>query len=138
MLLEEIKNIKSTIPEVRKFGLTIGAVLLVIGGLLFWKEKPSFLYFGAAAITFAGLGLIAPAVLKPVYRAWMTFAVVMGFIMTRVILGVMFYGLFTPISLMLRLLRKDLLQQEIDQSATSYWIKRPRTKYEPQISERMF
>ena len=138
MLLEEIKGIKSTIPEVRKFGFTIGAVLLVIGGLLLWKEKPSFWYFGAAALTFAALGLIAPIILKPVFRAWMTFAVVMGFVMTRVILGVMFYGIFTPVSLLLRLLRKDLLQQQIDQTATSYWIKRPRAKYEPQTSERMF
>jgi hypothetical protein len=138
MLLEEIKSVSSTSKDVRKFGVTIGAVLLVIAGVLFWKGKPSYLYFGVAAFTLAALGLLVPMILRPLYRAWMAFAVVMGFIMTRVILTVLFFGLFTPIAFVVKLLGKDLLSERIDKNATTYWVKRERQPYAPESSERMF
>ncbi len=138
MLLEEIKSIPSTNKDLRKFGVTIGAVLLIIAGVLFWKSKPIYLYFGATAIVFAALSLLLPMILRPIYRAWMAFAVVMGFVMTRVILTALFFGLFTPIAFVARLLGKDLLNERIDKNAMTYWVKRERQSYAPESSERMF
>lgn len=138
MLREELKSLKSDKIELRKFGITVGVVLLLIAGFLFWKERASFSWFAAIGGALIVLGLIAPVVLKPVHRVWMTFAVVMGFIMTRVILTVLYYGLFTPVALMLKLLGKDLLEEKWDKTATSYWVKRKPASFDPAAVERMF
>ena len=138
MLLAEIKSIKGTKPELRKFGLTIGIFLLVIAGFLFWKQRPSFPYFAYIGGGFALLGLTAPIILKPIYKVWMSFAVVMGFVMTRVILTVLYFGMFTPIALLTKLLGKDLLDQRLDKNAASYWVQRPATIFVPKSAENMF
>jgi len=138
VILDEIKSIKGTKPELRKFGLTIGIFLLLIAGILFWKQRPSFSYFAYIGGGLALLGLIAPILLKPIYKVWMSFAVVMGFVMTRVILTVLYFGMFTPISLLTKLLGKDLLDQRLDKNATTYWVKRPATKFDPKSAENMF
>jgi hypothetical protein len=138
MLLDEIKSIKGAKPELRKFGLTMGAVFLIIAGFLFWKQPPGFPYFACAGGGFALLGWAAPVLLKPLYKVWMSFAVVMGFIMTRVILTVLFFGLFTPIALVARLLGKDLLEARWDKKAATYWVKRPATAFDPKSAENMF
>ena len=138
MLLAEIKSIKGTKPELRKFGLTIVIFLLVIAGFLFWKQRPSFPYFAYIGGGFALLGLAAPIILKPIYKVWMSFAVVMGFVMTRVILTVLYFGMFTPIALLTKLLGKDLLDQRLDKNAASYWVQRPATTFVPKSAENMF
>lgn len=138
MLREEIKSIKGTKPELRKFGLTIGIFLLVIAAFLFWKQRPSFPYFAYIGGGFALLGLIVPILLKPIYKVWMSFAVVMGFIMTRLILTVLYFGMFTPIALLTKLLGKDLLEERWDKNAATYWVKRPATKFDPKSAENMF
>ena len=138
MLLAEIKSIEGTKPELRKFGLTIGIFLLVIAGFLFWKQRPSFPYFAYIGGGFALLGLTAPIILKPIYKVWMSFAVVMGFVMTRVILTVLYFGMFTPIALLTKLLGKDLLDQRLDKNAASYWVQRPATTFVPKSAENMF
>ena len=70
------------------------------------------------------LGLTTPVVLKPVYRVWMALAVVLGFVMTRVILTVVYYLVMTPIGLVMRLLGKDPLDRRPDPGAASYWIEK--------------
>lgn len=138
MLLEEIKSIKATTKEVRKFGVTIGILLLVIAAWLFWKQRPSFPYFAYAGGGLVLAGLILPVLLKPIYKVWMSFAVVMGFVMTRVILTVIYFGMFTPMALAAKLLGKDLLDERLDKNAGTYWVKRPTTTYDPKSAENMF
>lgn len=124
--------------DVRKFGVTIGIVLVLLAAFFFLKEKPSAIYFASAGALLAALTWLLPGLMRPLYRAWMAFAVVMGFVMTRVILTIIYYGMFTPIALIMKLLRKDLLHERIDTQAGTYWVKRERKTYEPQSSERMF
>jgi len=138
MLHDELKIIKATTHEARKFGLTIGIFLLIVAGFLFWKQRPSFPYFAYAGGGFVFLGLISPMLLKPIYKVWMSFAVVMGFIMTRVILTILFFGLFTPISIFAKIFGKDLLEERWDKNATTYWVKRPTTTFDPKSAENMF
>ena len=138
MLREEFKSIPSTDRDVRKFGVTLGAVLLLLAVFLWWKEKPSAIYFALVAPLFAATTWLLPRLMRPVYLGWMSFAVVMGFLMTRVILTALYFGMFTPIALALKIFGKDLLHERMDRNAPTYWIKRPREKYEPQSSERMF
>ena len=120
-MLEEIKNIKSEKSDLRKFGITIGVILLIIAGFLFWKEKESFQILLAFGVTLCILGIVIPFILKPIYWVWMIFATILGWIMTRVILSLLFYTIFTPIGLILRFFRKQFLELRWDKSKESYW-----------------
>ena len=120
-MLEEIKNIKSEKSDLRKFGITIGVILLVIAGFLFWKEKESFQILLTFGVTLCILGIVIPIILKPIYWVWMIFSTILGWIMTRVILSLLFYTIFTPIGLILRFFGKQFLELRWDKSKESYW-----------------
>ena len=120
-MLEEIKNIKSKKSDLRYFGITIGIILLVISGFLFWKEKESFQIFLAIGIILFLTAIALPSVLKPVYWIWMIFAIILGWFMTRVILSLLFYVVFTSIGLTLRFFGKQFIELRWDKSKESYW-----------------
>ena len=120
-MLEEIKNIKSEKSDLRNFGITIGIILLVISGFLFWKEKESFQIFLAIGITLFFTTIAIPFVLKPVYWIWMIVGIILDWFMTRVILSLLFYVVFTPIGLILRFFGKQFLELRWDNSKESYW-----------------
>ena len=136
-MLEEIKNIKSEKSDLRKFGITIGVILLIIAGFLFWKEKESFQILLTFGVTLCILGIAIPFILKPIYWVWMIFATILGWIMTRVILSLLFYTIFTPIGLILRFFGKQFLELRWDKSKESYWNYRSdkieKTNYEKQF-----
>lgn len=138
MLLEEIKNIKSGKSELRKFGITIGIVLGLLGGLLLWRGKDNYTYFLLLSTVFIFLGLVLPIVLKPIQKAWMTFAVILGWFMTRFILSILFYVVFTSIGLILRLFGKQFLDLKMDNSKKSYWNYRKTREFKKSDYERQF
>lgn len=124
--------------KLRNFGLTFAAVGLVFMAIFLWRGNPAWPWPLAGGILFLLLGLIAPSLLRPVYVAWMKFAFVLAWINTRIILGLFFFLVLTPIGLAMRLAGKDILDQRIDRSAKSYWAKRPRVKLEQSRYERLF
>ena len=132
MLLTDIKNVVSAADkrELRKFGITIGVFLLIVSAFFFWREKSFAQYIAYTGAGFLIVGLTFSTLLKPVYIVWMTFAVIMGFIMTRVILTLFYSIVFVPAGLIIRLIGKDPLKEKIDTKAESYWIIRERGNYE--------
>ena len=120
-MFEEIKNIKSEKSDLRNFGITIGIILLIISGFLFWKEKESYQIFSGIGITLSLIAIAIPSFLKPVYWMWMIFGIILGWFMTRVILSLLFYIIITPIGLTLRLFGKQFLELRWDKSKESYW-----------------
>jgi hypothetical protein len=120
-MLEEIKNIKSEKNDLRKFGITIGIVLLIITGFLFWKENESFQIFLTIGVVLCVLGIGLPVILKPIYWIWMIFATILGWIMTRVILSLLFYVILTPIGLILRMFGKQFLELKYNNNLNTYW-----------------
>jgi len=138
MILEEIKNIKESKKDLRKFGLTIGIALIVIAAVLIITRKHSSLYFAGVGFIIAVIGIIVPQILKPLNKVWMSLSIILGWIMTRVILIFLFYLAITPIGLLTKLLRKDFLDMNIDKAKGSYWLKRELKKFEPKDYERQF
>jgi len=120
-MFEEIKNIKSEKSDLRNFGIIVGIILLIISGFLFWKEKESFQIFLAIGIILFLIAISIPAVLKPVYWIWMIFAIILGWFMTRVILSLLFYFVFTSIRITLRFFGNQFLELRWDKSKESYW-----------------
>ena len=108
-MFEEIKNIKTSNKDFRSFGIIIGIILIMVAGLLFYYEETSYQIVIVLAGIFIGFGITIPILLKPVYLIWMTFAIILGWVMTRVILSIVFYLIITPIGLITRLLGEDFL-----------------------------
>ena len=119
-MFEELNSIKSSRKDLKNFGVTIGFILLIIGVFLFVGEKDSFIYFFSIGLIFIGLGLINPVVLKTLYKIWMTFAIIIGWVMTRVILSVLFYLIISTIGIFARLVGKDFLNLK-SKNNESYW-----------------
>ena len=121
--------------ELRKFGFIFATGLVLIFGLFFpWlleKASPSWPWIVAAV--FAGSALILPQILKPVFIAWMKIGHVLGWINTRIILGVVFFIIFAPVALLMRLFGNDPMHRQLDAAAKTYRInseKLPRERME--------
>lgn len=138
MVIDEIKKIKSDKSELRKFGITMAIALALLGGLFLWrgKEYYNFLFFSSFVLLF--LGLIAPIMLWPVHKVWMTFALLMGWVMTRVILSIFYFVIFTPLALVFKLFGKSFLELKIDKPQESYWNYREIKQVEKVEYERQF
>jgi len=109
----------------RNFGLTTGAIIVGLFAFFFpW-------IFDIAAMpmwpwVIAGLlwvpALFIPGVLRPVYVTWMKIGHAIGWINTRIILGMLFYVLVLPMGLIMRMFGKDPMARKVDKSAPSYRI----------------
>ncbi len=108
--------------ELRNFSLTFGIGLAVIcGALLPWRFGYQFpvwpwVVFGL----FSLLGLAAPFSLKLPYRIWMRFGLIMNAIMSRLILGIVYYLMVLPIGLILKMIGKDSMNNRFDKDALTY------------------
>ncbi len=137
-MFEEIEKIKSTKKDLKKFGYTVGSVLLLISILLKFSGKISFIYFGGFGALLIVFALLSPAILKPLNKLWMILAIILSWIMTRVILIILFYLALSPVSLLAKLFRKDFLNTGYKNDQSSYWIKRDDKKLSPSDYERQF
>ncbi|HKI77232.1 MAG TPA: SxtJ family membrane protein [Ignavibacteriaceae bacterium] len=138
MIIEEIKNIKGSKRDLRKFGLTVGLVLIAIAAFLFWKQKGSYPIFTIIALFLIVSGLLFPLILRPLNKVWMTLAILMGWVMTRVILIILFFIVLTPLSFVARIFRKKFLDLDIDKTKESYWEIREKKEINPVEYERQF
>ena len=137
-MIEEIKNIKSEKSDLRKFGIIVGIVLLIIAGFFFLKEKESFQLFLTIGTVLFVTGIVIPFTLKPIYWVWMVFSTILGWFMTRVILSLLFYVVFTPIGLIARLFGKQFLDLKQNHSQQSYWNMRTAETSNTQNYEKQF
>ena len=117
-------HLAPTRKELERFGILFFAVMSVIGGLLYWRGSHSWPAFALAAAVFLAMRLTMPLALRPVYVVWMTFGSILAWVNTRVLLGVLFYLVMTPIGLVMRALGKESLGVRFDPKAKSYWINR--------------
>jgi hypothetical protein len=111
--------------DLRKFGLVMAAVLALVSGYLWYKDAmdPAQVIFSVAA-GFLIVGLVLPVVLTPIYFPWMWLARILAFVNTHLLLGFVFYTLFTFIGLGMRLLGRDPLDRKILPDSDSYWQRR--------------
>lgn len=126
-VIHELTALDSSVKALRKFGLSVGGVFALLAVLGGWKHWPQ-----AACLTFAilgglliGFGLVAPALLKAVHRAWMTLALVLGWCMSRLILTVLFVLAVIPVALLGRLLKLPFTQIRRAPPRDSYWLDSP-------------
>lgn len=114
----------NTKVELRKFGLIMGTGILLIFGLFFpWMlERPWPVWPFATAAVLILLGLVFPLSLRPLNIVWMKFGHIAGWINTRIILGVVFFCVFLPVGMVMRLFGKDPMKRKLDGGSSSYRI----------------
>ena len=122
----EINFLPLTKKDLRKFGILVGGVFLILCALIFLTGGGEifewiFLIVGGFLFLF---GLVIPALLKRVYLIWMTGALVLGWIMSRVIITILFFFILTPIALIAKAFGKKFLELDFRDNKTSYWIMR--------------
>ena len=120
----DLKKLKIGAPDLRKFGLTVGGVFLLLGVLLLLRHRSSYSSFLGAGAALIAFGVIWPRGLRYIYIGWMTLAFTLGFMMSTVVLALFFFLFLTPIGLLARLFKKDFLAREWNKQAASYWIER--------------
>ena len=76
--------------------------------------------------------------LKPIYLIWMTFATILGWLMTRVILSLIFYLILTPIGLIRRLFGKQFIELRWNKTDSTYWNYRSMHVLEKEKYEKQF
>jgi len=119
---KEIRALPRAPKDFRRFGFVVGGVLVGLGALALYREAGWGRWALGLGAALAVLAAVAPKLLRPLYFVWMTLAVLLGFVMTRVILSVFFFLVLTPVGLIMRLFGHDPLQRRIDRQAASYWI----------------
>ena len=108
----------------RAFGLMVGGVLTAIGLTPLIKgNTPGWAAAGAGAVLLL-LALIKPSLLHRPNLLWTRLGLLLHGLVSPIVMGAMFYLVFTPIGLLFRLLGKDPLRLRFDPDAASYWIHR--------------
>jgi hypothetical protein len=138
MLKEEIKHIDQSTKALRKFGLTVGIVLLAITAVLFFNNRSGYVYFGAVGIFLSLAGIIFPKVLKPFNKVWMSLALIIGWFTSRLILILLYYFVITPIGIIARIAGKDFISERWNKEQKSYWVKREIKSFSKEEFERQF
>lgn len=111
------------LPSERRFGLVFSLACLAAAGYCWIRAPQATLPLAAIGAALGLTGLLRPALLTPLNRAWFRLGLLLGRIVSPLVLGLIFYGLLTPIAWTSRVLGRDALRLK-KQSNASYWIER--------------
>ena len=112
------------LPSNRKFGFFFTGVFFVVAGY-FWHDvstTAAFVFIALSALILV-ITLIKANLLLPLNKLWMRFGLLLGMIISPIVLGIIFFLMFTPIALAMRLFGRDELRLRF-KNKSSYWIKR--------------
>jgi hypothetical protein len=110
--------------ELRQFaGIWFPPFFALVGALI-WNFSGSLtaaLVIWSAALAVSVVGVWRPEKMRPIFVGWMVAAFPIGWMITHLLLGVVFYLVMTPIGLVMRLLRRDPMARRFDKSTATYW-----------------
>ena len=127
--MDEIK-----ISSNRSFGIVFFIVFLLIALYPLLKDNDLRIWSLVISFIFLILGLINSKILTPLNRLWFKFGLLLGRFMSPLIMGIIFFVVVTPIGIIIRLLKKDLLNLKYNKKET-YWIDKsgPKSKMKNQF-----
>jgi len=107
--------------QLRHFGLIVGGIFALIGVWpVVWRGGAPRLWALALALLLVGPALVRPRSLAYVYRVWMTAGEWLGWINARIILSLVFYGIVTPMGIVMRRFSRDPMHRRFEPEATTY------------------
>ena len=118
MKLSDIK-----LPSNKKFGYFFSFIFFVLAGYFFFNESWTwFFIFLFLTIALLTISVLNPKLLLPLNKIWMIFGYLLGLIIRPIVLGIIFFGIITPIAFLLRLIGRDELRLRIKNKSS--WISR--------------
>jgi hypothetical protein len=116
-------NLNPTKKELRTFGLCALAFLCLVGWIVFRRggSTPTIATLVGIGIAVAGLGLTIPQALRPVWVVLMVVNYPIGWVITHVVMALIFYLVVTPVGVIMRLTGRDPMERAFDRSARTYW-----------------
>jgi hypothetical protein len=111
-----------TPAEGRRFAFTVGLAFLALATLVWWRGSGSSAWIPATpGVLLLAAGLLAPARLAPVQRAWLALAHAISRVTTPIIMGILYFLILTPTGLIARALgHRPLVRQ-----GATVWVPRP-------------
>ena len=122
----------------RSFGMVFTVFCALVAAVHWWLGKGTFWGWLGAAAVFGGFTLFYSRALHPLNVLWFRFGMLLDHVVSPVILGIMFFAVFTPIGWIMRLAGKRPLNLQYDPSAASYWIERKPPAPAPGSFDRQF
>ena len=108
----------------RSFGLLFFIVFIVVGLWPVIKGETANIYLILISLFFLIFGLINSKILSPFNKAWIKLGEILGLIIAPIIMALVYFIILTPISLIVRMLGKDLLGLKFLKKQDTYWTKR--------------
>jgi hypothetical protein len=124
MSLIQIKT-NPTRRELRQFaGIWFPAFFVVVCTMVYRRTHSLNIVAMIAVCAFAvsSIGFIWPRFMKPIFVGWMYASFPIGFVVSHIVIGVIFYLVITPIGLMMRLFGRDTMYRSFDREAATYWV----------------
>ena len=132
-----MSDVTHAIPELdrsglRQFGITTGVIVAVLFGLFFpWLLEAGFvLWPWVLCGLLALMGLVAPMSLRPVYKIWMRFGLMMSRFTTPLIMGLVFFLVITPVALVMKIMGRDPMKRKLAHDQTTYRVSSSRSARE--------
>ena len=136
---ERFKTTDILKEEVRKWAITLTVVLSIVGGILWYKGNSAYSFWiWALAATILLISLITPFLLRPVYKGWLLFTHAIGWVIRLLFLAIIYFIICMPISFILRLSGKDLLDKDFKKEAESYWKDKKVEEFDAKEYERQY
>lgn len=112
--------------ELRQFGFVWLGFLCLFAGVAYWKTGSASVAGGllVAAIAVPIVGWLVPAFMRLVFLALSYAAFPIGFVVSHVVLAIVYYLILTPVGLLVRATGRDPMQRRFDRDAESYWVAR--------------
>jgi len=108
----------------KSFGILFFLVFFVFGLWPLTKEMSPNIYLIIISVIFLILGLLNSKLLSPLNNLWIKFGEILGKVIAPIVMAVVYFLILTPISLLVRLFGKDLIEMKFNNNVKSYWIKR--------------
>jgi len=111
-------------PSNRSFGWLFTVFFTLAGVYSLWREGTAYPWMFALAGVTAAVTMVRPRWLAPLKRAWLQFGELLHRLVSPLVLGVIFYGVFTPVGLVMRAAGRDIMKRRFEPRTSTYWVER--------------
>jgi len=115
---------KSILPSNRSFGWTFTGIFAVAGVYGAWRGGPQLGALLFLALVTAMVTITRDSWLTPFNRAWMKLGEMMGRVVSPIVLGAIFFAVFTPVGVLMRAFGRDTMYRRFEPAAKSNWVTR--------------
>tara|TARA_Y100000817_G_C16432967_1_gene357222 strand:+ start:78 stop:470 length:393 start_codon:yes stop_codon:yes gene_type:complete len=123
-----MKHNEIKISSNKSFGFVFFVIFIVIALWPLLNEGNIRILSLILSLVFLILGLLNSKILTPLNKLWIRFGILLGTIVSPLVMGIIYFGVVTPIGIIMRLFRKDILNLKIDKNKNTYWILKDKIK----------